>query len=99
MKKKYNKRDLIKNTSSASLATILSSITAGSFLSSCSQKNKMLSTADSVVLVWMGGGMAYTETFDPKEYAPYVKGMDANKMLSTFPKIPTSLEGVFYQKG
>ena len=99
MKKKYNRRDFIKNTSSASLATILSSITAGSFLSSCSQKNKMPSTADSVILLWMGGGMAHTETFDPKEYAPYVKGMDANKMLSTFPKIPTSLDGVFISEG
>ena len=99
MKKKYNRRDFIKNTLSASLATILSSITAGSFLSSCSQKNKMPSTADSVILLWMGEGMAHTETFVPKEHAPYVKGMNANKMLSTFPKISISLDGVFLSEG
>lgn len=43
--------------------------------------------------------MAHTDTFDPKHYEPYEKGMDANRVLSTFPSIPTSLDGVFFSEG
>ena len=78
---------------------MLSSIPASSFLSSCSSKTRPTSTADAVILLWMGGGMAHTETFDPKEYAPFEKGMNVNKVLSTFPKIPSSLDGIFLSKG
>lgn len=31
-------------------------------------------TADTIIVLWMGGGMASTETFDPKRYTPYEKG-------------------------
>jgi len=69
-------------------------------LSGCSRTgNKIKSTADTVILLWMAGGMAHTDTFDPKHYEPYEKGMDANRVLSTFPSIPTSLDGVFFSEG
>src|SRR5207245_10305554 len=28
-------------------------------------------TADAVIVLWMAGGMAQTETFDPKRYTPF----------------------------
>ena len=31
-------------------------------------------TADAVIELWMAGGMAQTETFDPKRYTPYAAG-------------------------
>ena len=40
-------------------------------------------SADTVIVLWMGGGMAHTETFDPKRYTPYDKGMQSNAFLST----------------
>lgn len=56
-------------------------------------------TADTVIVLWMGGGMAATETFDPKRYTPFEKGMDPNRVLSTFPSIPTSVDGIRFSEG
>jgi hypothetical protein len=47
----------------------------------------------------MAGGMAHTDTFDPKKYTPYTKGMEANTVLSTFKPVPTALDGVFFSEG
>ena len=32
-------------------------------------------TADSMIVLWMAGGMAQTETFDPKRYTPFEPGV------------------------
>lgn len=51
-------------------------------------------TADCCILLWMGGGMAAPETFDPKHYEPFEIGLKAEKIVSTFPAIPTAVDGV-----
>lgn len=51
-------------------------------------------TADSCILIWMGGGMAAPDTFDPKRYQPFEKGVPVKNILSTFPAIPTVVDGV-----
>lgn len=51
-------------------------------------------TADACIVLWMAGGMAAPETFDPKRYQPFEKGVNVNRILSTFPAIDTSLDGV-----
>lgn len=51
-------------------------------------------TADSCILLWLAGGMAAPETFDPKRYQPFEKGVPVSNILSTFPAIPTSVDGV-----
>ena len=33
-------------------------------------EEKIKPTADTVIVLWMAGGMAHTETFDPKRYTP-----------------------------
>ena len=33
-------------------------------------------TADSMILLWMAGGMAHTDTFDPKHYEPFTPGIE-----------------------
>ena len=30
-----------------------------------------VATADSIIVLWMAGGMAQTETWDPKRYTPF----------------------------
>ena len=60
---------------------------------------KLAATADTVIVLWMGGGMAATETFDPKRYTPFEKGMDPNTVLSTFPSIPTAVDGIRFSEG
>lgn len=94
------RRDFIKKMAAASLAASTTTIPMMSFLSSCSPSiPKIAASADTVILLWMAGGMAHTETFDPKTYAPYEKGMESKRMLSTFPKIPTVVDGLEFSKG
>src|ERR1700692_3653926 len=55
--------------------------------------------ADSVILLWMAGGMAQTETFDPKKYTPYETGLASDKVLSTFPSIDTVVDHIKISQG
>jgi len=50
--------------------------------------------ADSCILLWLAGGMAAPETWDPKRYAPFEKGMAVDSVLSTFPSIDTNVDGI-----
>lgn len=100
MKENNTRREFIKKMSAASLAASATSIPLTSFLSSCSKSASPIpSTADTVILLWMAGGMAHTETFDPKAYVPYEKGVESKRVLSTFPKIPTAVDGLHFSKG
>ena len=45
-------------------------------------------------LCWMAGGMASTETFDPKRYTPFEKGLKSDQVLSTFPAIDTAVDHI-----
>ncbi|HTU26052.1 MAG TPA: DUF1501 domain-containing protein [Pirellulales bacterium] len=62
-------------------------------------EEKIVPTADAVVVLWMAGGMAHTETFDPKRYTPFKKGLESNAVLSTFPSIPSAIDGVRLSQG
>lgn len=55
--------------------------------------------AKSVILLWMGGGMAHTETFDPKEFKNFEVGMPLSEINCTFPSIPTSVDDLFISEG
>jgi hypothetical protein len=63
------------------------------------EKKLMPARADSVILLWMAGGMAQTETFDPKRYTPFTPGVRGADVLSTFPSIPTAVDGIRLSKG
>ncbi len=56
-------------------------------------------TADSCILLWMAGGMAAPETFDPKRYQPFEKGAPMSSILSTFPSIRTSVDHINFCQG
>ena len=51
-------------------------------------------TADSCILLWMGGGMAAPDTFDPKRYVPFEVGVPVAKVESTFPAIDTAVDNI-----
>ncbi len=77
----WNRRDFLKTASAATLGALAAGypkqVWAGNSV-------KPKATADTVIVLWMAGGMAHTETFDPKRYVPYEKGMPTEKVLSTF---------------
>lgn len=62
-------------------------------------QKKIEPRADTMILLWMAGGMAQTETFDPKAYTTYETGLESKRVLSTFPSIPTKVDGVRLSKG
>lgn len=63
------------------------------------EPKKTTATADTVIVLWMAGGMAHTETFDPKRYTPFEVGMEPNGVLSTFPTIDTVVDNIKFSQG
>ena len=84
------RRDFLKKLSAASLAAMMARAPRVGAETIVQPK----ATADACILLWMGGGMAAPETFDPKAYQPFVKGAPVAKMLSTFPSIDTSVDNI-----
>jgi len=100
MDKMNSRRDFLKKMGAASLSAATTTLPGFSFLSSCSPEvQKLAATADSVILLWMAGGMAHTETFDPKAYVPFQKGIESKRVLSTFPKKPTVVDDLCFSEG
>jgi hypothetical protein len=56
-------------------------------------------TADSIIVIWMAGGMAQTETWDPKRYTPFEPGVRTDRVLSTFPSIDTAVDNIKISQG
>ncbi len=96
MNRHWNRRDFLKTAGAATLGAL-----AAGYPRQILAENdeKIAPTADAVILLWMAGGMAHTETFDPKRYVPFSKGMEAADMLSTFPPIDTAVDHIKFSQG
>src|SRR5437588_1106748 len=90
------RRDFLKTTSTATLSALAAGFPRRLLAET---EEKIKPTADTVIVLWMAGGMAHTETFDPKRYEPFEKGMDPNKVLSTFPSIDTAVDNIKFSEG
>lgn len=60
---------------------------------------KIKPTADCLVILWMAGGMAQTETFDPKRFTGYESGLESDRVLSTFRPIDTKVDNIKLSEG
>ena len=60
---------------------------------------KIAPKADTLIVLWMAGGMAATETFDPKRYTPYASGTKSADVLSTFKPIDTVVDNIKISEG
>ena len=67
------RRDFLKTASAATLSALAAGFPR-TVLATEAKEEKIKATADTVIVLWMGGGMAHTETFDPKRYAPFERG-------------------------
>lgn len=56
-------------------------------------------TADSVIYIWLPGGIAQADTWDPKSYTPFEPGMKGSQLLGTCESIPTSVDGLRLGEG
>src|SRR5688572_32569137 len=63
------------------------------------QTDRSSATADAVIVLWMAGGMAQTETWDPKRYTPFEPGVRTDQVLSTFPSIDTAVDNIKISQG
>jgi hypothetical protein len=91
-----NRRDFLANASAATL----SALAAGFPRALGAQTLPAIApSADAVIVLWMAGGMAHTETFDPKRYTPYASGLRPDQVLSTFPAIDTAVDHIKFSQG
>ena len=94
----FNRRDFLKTASAAALSALAAGYPRQLFADEAASKPAK-ATADTVIVLWMGGGMAHTETFDPKGYTPFEKGMSPSALFSTFPTIDTAVDNIKFTEG
>lgn len=90
-----DRRTFLRGLSAAALATLAGSeprLTAEPI-------QHPQATADTCILLWMAGGMAAPETFDPKRYTPFEVGVPSEKILCTFPAIDTVVDNIKITQG
>jgi hypothetical protein len=92
-----SRREFLRQMSAASLATL--GMGAPRLASASTASIAPKPTADACILLWMAGGMAAPETFDPKRYEPFEVGLPAEKIISTFPAIDTVVDNIKLTEG
>ena len=90
------RRDFIKTASAATLSALAAGFPRPLL---AEPEEKIKPTADTVIVLWMAGGMAHTETFDPKRYTPFAPGLKPDQVLSTFPQIDTAVDDIKFSAG
>jgi Protein of unknown function (DUF1501) len=92
------RRDFLKTASAATLSALAAHAPRHG-LGDEIERKRHAAKADAVILLWMGGGMAHVETFDPKRYTPFKTGMKSQDVACTFRAIPTAVDGVQFTEG
>ncbi len=91
-----DRRDFLKYASAATLGAL----NAGApRIARADEIETIEPTADTLIILWMGGGMAHTETFDPKRFREFEVGLSSSEVLSTFKSAPTIIDGMHFSEG
>ena len=90
------RRDFIKGLSAASAAALA---TGAPQVFGNTKSTRPEARADSCIVIWLAGGMAAPDTFDPKRYLPFEKGLEVERILSTFPQIDSVVDHIKLTKG
>jgi hypothetical protein len=96
MNTNWSRRDFLKTASAATLSALAAGFPKQLAMAAEEQPK---ATADTVIVLWMAGGMAHTETFDPKRYTAFERGIKPNQVLSTFPQIDTVVDNIKLTQG
>jgi hypothetical protein len=94
------RRHFLQQMAAASAAALMSN--EPRLLTANSAGEKLIhpgAKADSCILLWMGGGMAAPDTFDPKKYVPFKAGVPVKEVESTFPAIDTVVDNIKITQG
>src|SRR5438477_8518410 len=95
--KEVTRRDFLRGMSAAALATLAAG--APRPVIGAEKVEHPKPTADTCILLWMAGGMAAPETFDPKRYTAFEVGVKADSILCTFPAIDTVVDNIKISQG
>jgi hypothetical protein len=91
------RRDFLRGMSAAAVATLAAGEPRP--LNAAEKLEHPKPTADTCILLWMAGGMAAPETFDPKRYLPFEVGLRSDRILCTFPAIDTVVDNIKISQG
>ncbi|MBI4657368.1 MAG: DUF1501 domain-containing protein [Verrucomicrobia bacterium] len=94
-----NRREFLRTATAATLSALAAGYPKQTFANENEPREKITPTADTLIVLWMAGGMAHTEMFDPKRYTPYEKGLEPNRVLSTFSSIDTAVDHIKFTEG
>ncbi len=86
-----NRREFLKAAAAAGVSAALPNYARAT--------PKIKPSADSMVLIWLPGGIAQTDTWDHKKHTPYEPGMKGNQLLGTCPALPTNVDGITFGQG
>lgn len=94
MSENLNRREYLKQLAAATTATL--SLGAPRLLTAAEGHAVIhpKARADSCILLWMAGGMAAPDTWDPKRYTAFKPGTKVADILSTFPAIDTAVDDI-----
>jgi hypothetical protein len=95
--KRAARREFLQQMSAAGLATL--GLNAPQVWGDESVVVHPQATADSCIVLWMGGGMAAPDTFDPKKYVPFEVGIPVEQVESTFPAIDSVVDDIKLTEG
>ncbi|MFO0911231.1 MAG: DUF1501 domain-containing protein [Isosphaeraceae bacterium] len=99
MRADITRRNFLSTASAATLAALASSGPQAARAEDEVDRRLRPGKADAVIVLWMAGGMAHAETFDPKRHTPFTAGMKSADVASTFPSVPTKVDGVRFSEG
>jgi hypothetical protein len=95
----FNRRNFLKTAGAATLGALAAGFPKRLLADADHQAAKRKATADTVIVLYMSGGMAHTETFDPKRFTEFQTGLPSNAVLSTFPRIDTAVDNIKFSQG
>jgi hypothetical protein len=88
------RRDFLKKIAAAATATCMSGEPTLVSANEGEGTKHPEPSADACIVIWMGGGMAAPDNFDPKRYQPFKVGTPVEKVISTFPAIDTAVDNI-----
>lgn len=83
----------------ASAASALAALGPRTLAAQQAARQAVAAKADSVIFIWLPGGIAQQDTFDPKPFTPFEPGMKGSDVLATCESIPTAVDGLKFGAG
>lgn len=106
MSQDFNRRHFLKASLATASAASLSRLSerpasaqASAQAEAVEMASKLAPKAEAMVVIYLPGGAAQTDLWDPKRHTPYAAGMKGSDLLGTCPLIPTKADGISFGEG